>query len=275
MSRNDEVLRLRILLGFLSGGTEGTVSGLARTLGEEKYTVSRGLAALERAGLVERSDPRRPRLTGPGEERARQYARRLEEVSGCLLQGGVGLAAAREDALRIVLSCSEMTLEALARAERLFRLREELGELRRFDGGRLCARMEDGEYTLPFVLYRTRLDRPEPNLSRANWGFAPGCRLTVRAGRGTVGLRVVEVEAPLEGTPRRARVRGLMYFDRGEYVRAEDSGGIISFPAEALGFVALGDRACRVLHGSVWLRMDRGIRGVESDPVSAIFTLLL
>ena len=54
------VLQLRVLLSFLKEDHETcTVTGISKTLGEEKYTVSRVVAALEKEGLIDRSDSRR------------------------------------------------------------------------------------------------------------------------------------------------------------------------------------------------------------------------
>ena len=65
MPESLDVLKLRVLLCFLNEEQKTcTVTGLAGVLGEGKQKVSRMLMALEREGLLDRSDPRRPMLVG-------------------------------------------------------------------------------------------------------------------------------------------------------------------------------------------------------------------
>ena len=79
MAESSEVLRLRALLGFYKEDNV-TVTGLSRTLGEEKYTISRLLSSLEEEGLVDRSNNRHPKLTEQGLEVAERYAERLSFI---------------------------------------------------------------------------------------------------------------------------------------------------------------------------------------------------
>ena len=65
MPESLDILKLRVLLSFLNEDPKTcTVTGLAGVLGEGKQKVSRIFMALEREGLLDRSDPRRPMLVG-------------------------------------------------------------------------------------------------------------------------------------------------------------------------------------------------------------------
>ena len=88
MAESSEVLRLRALLGFYKEDNV-TVTGLSRTLGEEKYTISRLLSSLEEEGLVDRSNNRHPKLTEQGLEVAERYAERVHTMENYLLYKGV------------------------------------------------------------------------------------------------------------------------------------------------------------------------------------------
>lgn len=67
MNESADLLRLRVLLCFFRSTPENcNVTGISRTLREEKYTISRMMAHLERDGLVDRTDNRRPILTEGG-----------------------------------------------------------------------------------------------------------------------------------------------------------------------------------------------------------------
>lgn len=53
MEENAQMRNLRVLLCFLQSDPEDcTVTGISRTLHEEKYTVSRAMAALEKEGAA-------------------------------------------------------------------------------------------------------------------------------------------------------------------------------------------------------------------------------
>ncbi len=65
MAESSEMLRLRALLGFYNDDNV-TVTGLSRSLGEEKYTISRLLSSLEEEGLVDRSNNRHPKTDRRG-----------------------------------------------------------------------------------------------------------------------------------------------------------------------------------------------------------------
>ena len=81
-----DILKLRVLLSFLNEDPKTcTVTGLAGVLGEGKQKVSRIFMALEREGLLDRSDPRRPCLTEAGRARAACYEARTNVVLNPLL----------------------------------------------------------------------------------------------------------------------------------------------------------------------------------------------
>lgn len=90
MEENAKILKLRVLLSLLrSPVQERTVTGIARSLGAEKYTVSRAMAALEREGYLDRSNARSPQLTESGRLAAERYSERLEITLNHLLYEGV------------------------------------------------------------------------------------------------------------------------------------------------------------------------------------------
>ena len=94
MSESLDVLKLRVLLCFLNEEQKTcTVTGLSGVLGEGKQKVSRMLMALEREGLLDRSDPRRPCLTEAGRARAAYYEERTNVVLNHLLYVGWTLTA--------------------------------------------------------------------------------------------------------------------------------------------------------------------------------------
>lgn len=88
-------------------------------LGEGKQKVSRIFMALEREGLLDRSDPRRPCLTEAGRARAACYEERTNVVLNHLLYEGLDIDSAMHAAYAWALIRSE-------HAFRLYTLAEEL-----------------------------------------------------------------------------------------------------------------------------------------------------
>ncbi|MFR8117531.1 MAG: MarR family transcriptional regulator [Lachnospira sp.] len=77
-----EFLKIRILVSLLKMSPENcNVTNLSKTLGVEKYTVSRVFTALEKDGYLNRTDSRHPRLLKSWVNR-----RRVNTRSGWTLQ---------------------------------------------------------------------------------------------------------------------------------------------------------------------------------------------
>ena len=86
MIKSLDILKLRVLLCFLNEDEKTcTVTGLSALLGEGKQKMHRLLAALEREGLLDRSNARRPCLTEEGRQRAAFYEDRVGVVVNHLL----------------------------------------------------------------------------------------------------------------------------------------------------------------------------------------------
>lgn len=273
MEENTQILKLRVLLCLLKAdGANGTVTGISRTLGKEKYVISRIMAGLEREGLIDRGDPRKPCLTGDGRRAAQRYAERLEVSMNHLLYEGVDPDSARQDALVWARYCTDGTMDVVRGCESRCRLKYELRDRRRFSGAVVCRLLQDGNYQIPYVLYREQV-KDGHNISMANDGFEHPCTLRVENGVGTVHLRCVSMAGPTGAEKAAGKVSGLRYFTNGWFVDAESGGDLYSFPAEALTFLNFGTGTGQILHGSVGLQlecpMDRG------KPAQVIFTMMI
>lgn len=277
MKDNAEILKLRVLLCFLKlTPADCSVTGIARTLGREKYAISRAVSALEAEGLVDRADIRRPRLTEKGYAEASRYAERFEIALNHLLYEGVDMESARQDAFVWTLYCTDGTMETVRATEKRYRVKYELRGQGQFSGAALCRRLKDGCYALPFLIFREHIKNGS-NLSMANEGFEHPCILSVKNGMGTVQLRSIPITAksPRSGEIMQGRVETIRYFDAGRFVCAEPSGQLFSFPADVLQFVSVGADVGQILHGSVCLQMESSVGAGHMPESTAIFTLLL
>lgn len=277
MEETAKILRLRVLLCFLRfAPADCTVTAIARTLGEEKYTVSRAFASLERDGYITREDPRNPLITEKGYLTAKRYSERLDIALNHLLYEGVDMESAKQDAFVWALYCTDSTIEAVRATEARYRVKYELRDQKQFSGATLCRRLKDGCYAFPFLLFREHIKNGS-NLSMANEGFEHPCNLYVKKGVGTVQLRSVSLSAKsqLSGALMSGRIQSLRYFDAGRFLSAESNGQLFSFPADVLQFVNVGSNAGQILHGTVCLQMECSVGPVHMPESVAIFSMLI
>lgn len=274
MEENPEILKLRVLLCFLKMDlTNCNVTGISRTLHKEKYVISRIMAALEKDGLVDRSDPRNPVLTRQGAAMARRYNERLEVSMNHLLYEGVDVDSARQDALLWSRYCTDGTMDVVRNSEKRYRMKYALRGQRQFSGAVVCKHLQDGSYQLPFVLYREHM-KDGHNISMANEGFEHPCTLRVENGIGTVHLRAISTSRRMAtGDYARGKVKGVKYLFDGWFVHAESNGDIYSFPADALTFLNFGTGTGQILNGSVCLQLDCSPHSGPVDQV--VFTMMI
>lgn len=274
MEENNEILKLRVLLCLLRSELSNcTVTGMSRTLNREKYVISRILVALEKEGLVDRSDPRNPSLTEMGHEAALRYSERLEVSMNHLLYEGVDVDSAKQDALIWSRYCTDGTMEVVRNSENRYRVKYELRGQRQFSGGAVCSLLQNGSYQIPFVIYREQV-KDGRNISMANDGFEHPCTLRVENGVGTVHLRALNSPRRLpSGECSVGKVSDVQYFHDGWFVSAESSGDVYSFPAEALTFLNFGTGTAQILHGSVCLQL--ACPADRKRAVQVIFTVMI
>lgn len=271
------LLQLRIMICFYHAGAEGcTNSSLSRTLGLEKYTLSRACGELERMGLLDRSNVRKPQLTEKGSEAAAFYAERMETAISHLCYEGVDVAAAKQDAYYWALYNSEETMRVIRETEVMYRIKNELKDRKSFSGAQMCRIMPDGSYKVPFLVCRNHIQDGEV-LSMGNAGFEGPCTMTVKNGIGTLQFHIVRINAvsPRDGIRMPGKVRRLRYQNYGDYNVAEMTGDVITIPASALRFINVGADHSRILYGSVPILLESTV-GTDIMPESeAILTVLV
>ena len=277
MLDSQEILKLRVLLSFLNEDEAlCTVTGLSEIFGEGKQKISRILIAMEKDGLIDRSDTRRPQLTETGRQKAEFYSERTSVVLNHLLYEGLDISVAEHDAYAWALYSSDETMQLIRSQERRYKAKYELRKTEIFDGTELCARLGDDEYHFPFLVYRESV-RDGSNLSMANAGFEHPCTLSVKNGKGIIRLKPLNINAKSLFTHKEmnGRVRKLKYLSGGSFITATDDGECITFPADVLKFINIGNGMGQILHGSVCLKMQCSVGTVHMPESTAIFTIMI
>lgn len=277
MQDSPDILKLRVLLCFLQSAPENcTVTGISRTLKEEKYKISRVIMSLEKDGLVDRDDVRNPVLTPKGCEEAKRYSERIDFTLNHLLYEGVDTESAKRDAFYWALYSTDKTMAVVRATEERYRLKYEFRDKKQFSGAELCKRLPDGCYQFPFVIYREQV-KNNNNISMANEGFEHPCTLYVKGGVGIVQLRSLPLskKSAKDGKMIHGKVNKMEYYDAGRFVSAELHGNITSFPADVLNFINMGSGVGQVMHGSVCLKMQCSCGIIHMPESKAIFTILI
>lgn len=277
MPESLEILKMRVLICFLNENARiCTVTGLATMFGEGKQKMHRIFATLEKEGLLNRSNPRSPVLTELGRAKAHYYENRINIVLNHLLYEGLDMDNAEHDAYAWALFSSDKGMEIIKSSEQRYRAKYELRKREQFDGTELCKHLHDGEYRLPFLIYKEHMTDGN-NLSMSNSGFEHPCILTVTNGEGTIQLRPKEIWARsrMTGQEMIGRVRMLMYWDGMTFKNAETVNGMLTFPASTLSFLNIGSGMEQILHGSVCLKMQCSVGTNHMPEATAIFAAML
>ncbi|EGG82295.1 hypothetical protein HMPREF9477_01304 [Lachnospiraceae bacterium 2_1_46FAA] len=254
-----DVLRVKILICFQNPKEQWNVTNLAITLGVEKYVVSRILSALEKEGLLDKSDRRNPVLTRKGRAVAKEYSQKVELVIGHLLGTGVSQETAREDAVIIASYCKEETLEVLKKEEIAKRVKYSFREGMEFGGERLSGRYPDGNYPIPFAIFQKELDL-EKEVSTWNERFENPCILNVQNKNGKVFLQMLG----------EYREYQFAYWDGEAWCDMERQGRLLSFRADWIRFQSMADDRGRILLGKIWIKIYRG-----RDMKKLLFTMYI
>ena len=271
------MLQLRILICFLNAGAEGcTNSSLSKTLGLEKYTLSRACMELEKMGLLDRTNIRRPQLTERGRQEAEFYHDRMDMAISHLRYEGVDVATATQDAYHWALYNSEETMNVIRTTTEIYRLKYKMRDKTSFSGADLCKVMADGTYEFPFFVYRQKAENGDL-LSMGNVGFESPCTMTVKNGVGTLQMHVIKasVISPKDGSRMDGKVQKLKYMQYGDYNTAELIGDVVSIPVAALKFVNVGTGTAQILHGSVAIRVTSSAGSKNMPESDAVLTLLI
>lgn len=277
MPDSPDILRLRVLLCFLkSDAADCTVTGIARTLNEKKYSISRALTALENKNYINRDNVRNPILTEKGYAAALRYSERLEISLNHLLYEGVDVESAKKDAFYWALYLTDKTMDVVRATENRYRVKYELREQKQFSGSVLCRRLNNGCYQLPFLICSEYVNNGN-NLSVLNEVFEYPCSLCVENGVGTIKLcsRIMTVRSRQSGESVQQRIKCMKYFYFDRFVSAESNGSVFTFSADCLNFVNIGSGVGQILYGSVCLQMEYSGGSVNIPESTAIFTILI
>ena len=149
MITNDTV-KEQILLCYVNQDEKLlNVTNLAKTLGIEKYVVSRAMSDLEKSGMMDRSNPRKPFLTNLGLIKAREYDHKINAVTDILFQKGDTYDGMQEDASLMAFKLNDETLNRIGVCQNLLK-RKITRKI--IEGYKLPTYLQEGYYNGNFEL---------------------------------------------------------------------------------------------------------------------------
>ena len=276
---NKDILKLRILTRFLDQDAEAvTVTALSEQLGQSKAYISKLMHELENNALIDMSDNRRPCLTARGLAQAKAYDEKVQVNLHHLLYEGVDYENAVQDAFIMAFYCSDATNHARLQTDRLFRAKLAVRDKPRITGHELCRNLADGEYNVPFYIYKAKGRGKSPDiLSMANAGFEQPARLIVENGIGTFYMtgKPMIAKSRVSGLEMKGKVESVKYMEGKMYVPCSREGDVFSFPAFRIRFQNILFDNRQVLHGSVRLSMrcDVGVAHMPESVAVVVFIL--
>jgi hypothetical protein len=207
---------------------------------------------------------------------AKKYADRMDIATNHFIYEGVSEEKAQKDAMYFSLYCSDETFEVIQSMEEQYHIKHVLRDRKCFNGAVLCGKLRDGSYPFPFIIYRETV-KNSSNISMANEGFRHPCKLIIKGGSGIVSLKAQNLShsSAVSGENISGKINNLKYFDGSKYCDAQRNGDALSFPANVLNFVNIGEDSGRILHGSVCLKMTCSAGIIHMPESKAIFTIMI
>ncbi len=260
MSGHQELLRLRILLAFLKHDETCTIMGIARTLGETKQDISRMVIALEKEGMIDRTDIRHPVLTVAGEKMAENYSRKVKIAMQFLIDENVSINNATKDASYWAIHSSDETMEIFKKLCQKKEIRKLVKHKHTFNGTFVNKNLEEGNYEFPFFIHSC-VDM------KLNEYFEHPCVCHIENKQGRISLKSLNVSG--------IKIRSAQYFDNGIFVSAEKNGDIIRIPLEVFEFVNYGEGKGQILQGTIDLKIQYKDTKGQVLELTSLFTVFV
>lgn len=276
---NRDLLRFKILLQLLHAGSDDVSERmLASNLACEVSEIRECMQELAAEGLLEMDPNVSPHLTEQGFEAAGALDRRFQIHLYHLLNEGAAYEDATHDASYLTLYGSKEISPARLQSAQLYRAKLAVRDKACITGHELCRNLADGEYNVPFYIYKAKGRGKSPDiLSMANAGFEQPAILRVEHGVGMFYMKgkPMIAKSRVSGLEMKGKVESVKYMEGKMYVPCSREGDVFSFPAFRIRFQNILFDNRQVLHGSVRLSMrcDVGVAHMPESVAVVVFIL--
>lgn len=241
MQNDTELLYYRTLLCLLDKDENNrTVTAIAHKLDAEKYQISRILSSLKGRGILEQTEPRKPRLTMLGKQYLLQYEKRVNLIMEFLAYAGVNPTKLRVTSLYIAAHTDEEISSMIGEKLKKLHLIEQLRKTSYVDGRILCRILGDGIYNVSF-LFLERPDQIENPVEIPKENGRMQATLSVKNGEGTIQIYSNVSAKGQTGM----RIADLQYLRDGIYMSAETYMHLFCLPCEVFVMAGQGTTAAK------------------------------
>lgn len=247
-----EMLYYRTLLCFLEEEEKDhTVTAIARKLDVEKYQISRILSSLEEKGIVDRSEPRKPKLTVMGRQYLLEYERKVHLLMDFLTFVGLKQSYLRLIAMHIAGHAEDEIINLIREKTKKLYLIEKLQKFSYINGKSLCKVLGDGTYHVSLLLLKYPAQSGFPTEIVKNHGSME-VTLSVKDGQGMVQIHFRTYGREKKGQ----QLKDLQYMRDGVCLPAERYAHVFCIPCEAFSLTnrVMGGGNAFAVSGAVDIR---------------------
>lgn len=241
---------------------KGSVSEVARRFDVNRSTVNRALNGFIEEGVLDEKLV----LTTYGKAFLTQFKHRHQKIVYWLSKNGILEETAKEDALQLMMTCSEETIRLLEQGGDLCKACNYFGENGRkllLTGNNLSQYIPRGDYRVPFAFYKGTKREPR-YVSMANEAFCHPGILTV--GNQTAFLRMkcrrMERKSMKSHTVISGEMKTMKYECENQIKFADVKDGYVNLPLEAMQFSYLQEED--ILQGEMKLFLSSSVE--ETHP---------
>lgn len=237
----------QILLCYMNmDERELNVTSLARTLGVDKYAVSRALSRMEKEGLVNKDNPRKPILTTTGWERAKRFNEKMNIAMSFLMENGGVYKGIDEDAISMALALSDEVLKRMIGQRKA--LTKKAIDRDVIEGYSLQKYFEDGTYMTDISLIDIKRRTKKTGSGRSY--------IKLSAGRGMiyVDTTIFESTKAYKANNKPIKIKYTSSHGESNY-EVMRMGKVIYFPVDEVQFACFNDS--RILLGDVIMEIGK------------------
>lgn len=269
------VVQMKYLTELASGKDGRTVSlaAVARRFGVNRSTVSRALSACVDEGILDENLT----FTTYGRSFMIHFSHRYEALVYWLVRNGIDEAAAEDDALNMMMNCSDETISLMEKGGDFCKACDHFGENGRrlvVDGNSLSDYIPKGDYRVAFSFCKGRRREPQ-QISMANEAFHHPAVLTVRDGESYMKIkcRKVEQKSMKDMELMSGEMRSMRYEYQNRIKSAEVKNGYVTLPLEAMEFSLLQEED--IVQGELKLLLSSSVGEMHMPECTALLKVFM
>lgn len=223
---------------------ELNVTSLARTIGVDKYAVSRALSRMEKEGLINKDNPRKPLLTAIGREKAKQFNEKMNISMSFLMENGGVYNGIDEDAVSMALALSNEVLKRMTGQRKA--LTKKAIDRDIIEGYSLQKYFEDGTYMADISLIDIKQRTKKIGSGRSY--------IKISSGKGMVYVDTAVFDIAGKSSNSPLKIKYISSHGDTSY-EVMHMGKVIHFPVDEVQFACFSDN--RMLLGDVLMEIGK------------------